>query len=84
MAWVERTEGADIPITLVQIALAWRRVDEAAAEAWLLRSPLSEEARERARGRKRRRPQPEEESQPDAEPQLDEEPEPDEDPAQSG
>jgi hypothetical protein len=35
--------------TLVWIARKWRAQDEAAAEAWLSQSPLSEAARERAR-----------------------------------
>ena len=42
---------------LIEVVRAWREVDEAAAEAWLLQSSLSEEVREAARapGRKRRR-----------------------------
>jgi hypothetical protein len=36
--------------SLIEVARLWRSVDEEAAENWLLQSPLSEEARERARG----------------------------------
>ena len=35
--------------TLVDVAQRWRSQDESAAEAWLEQSPLSAEARERAR-----------------------------------
>jgi hypothetical protein len=35
---------------LIEIATAWRAKDEAACEAWLEQSPLSEEAREKVRG----------------------------------
>jgi hypothetical protein len=48
--WGERIEDdVDRERTLVRIARYWRRQDEAAAEAWLSNSPLSETARERAR-----------------------------------
>jgi len=48
--WAEQIEGSEErEIVLVDIARTWRERDEAAAEAWLLRSPLSEEAREKAR-----------------------------------
>jgi hypothetical protein len=36
---------------LVEIATVWRAQDEAACEAWLEQSPLSEEARQNVRGR---------------------------------
>jgi hypothetical protein len=45
--WVE-DEGMRERL-LIRIARAWRFRDEAAAEAWLRESPLSEESRERAR-----------------------------------
>jgi hypothetical protein len=48
--WAERIEGAEErEIVLIEVARAWRRVDEAATEAWLLQSSLSEEAREQVR-----------------------------------
>ena len=37
-------------ITLIEIATAWRAEDEAACEAWLAQSPLSEAARQKVRG----------------------------------
>jgi len=48
--WAERIElDGEREFTLIQVARAWRRVDEAACEAWLLQSSLSEEAREEVR-----------------------------------
>jgi hypothetical protein len=48
--WASRVEDEKIrERLLVRVARAWRWQDEAAAEAWLRESPLSEEARERAR-----------------------------------
>ncbi|MBW2577685.1 MAG: hypothetical protein JRE38_06410 [Deltaproteobacteria bacterium] len=48
--WAERIEGdEEREIVLTEVARAWRLRDEAAAEAWLLQSSLSEEAREKAR-----------------------------------
>jgi hypothetical protein len=52
--WAERIEAdEDREIVLVKVARAWRRVDEAASEAWLQQSSLSEEAREKVRASKR-------------------------------
>ena len=48
--WAERTEDAEErEVLLIKIARKWRERDAAAAEAWLAESPLSEEAREKAR-----------------------------------
>jgi len=48
--WAEQIEGdEEREIVLVDVARSWRQIDEAAAEAWLLGSPLSEEARDKAR-----------------------------------
>ena len=48
--WAERIEDdEDRETVLMLVARAWRQVDEAEAEAWLLQSPLSEEFREKAR-----------------------------------
>jgi hypothetical protein len=48
--WAERIEHADKRRwTLIEIARAWREVDEAASEAWMLQSSLSEEDQERIR-----------------------------------
>ena len=48
--WAERIESDDErEIVLTEVARAWRQVDEAAADAWLLESPLPEEAREKVR-----------------------------------
>jgi len=48
--WAERIESDDDrEILLVRFARAWRQIDEAAAETWLLQSSLSEEAREKVR-----------------------------------
>ena len=48
--WAERIEhDKKRRFTLIEIARAWRQVDEAATEAWLLQSSLSEEDRERVR-----------------------------------
>ncbi len=50
IGWAERVPiEAEREALLVEIARRWRGKDAAAAEAWLLRSPLSAEARERAR-----------------------------------
>jgi hypothetical protein len=50
IAWAERIKLDDErEFTLIQVARVWRRTDEAAVEAWLLQSPLSEEAREEVR-----------------------------------
>jgi hypothetical protein len=50
VAWAERiTLVKEREWALIQIARTWRRLDEAAAESWLASSPLSEEAREKAR-----------------------------------
>jgi hypothetical protein len=50
IAWAQRIEDEAIrERMLIRVARAWRFQDEAAAEAWLAESPLSEEARERAR-----------------------------------
>jgi hypothetical protein len=51
--WAEQTEDdADREVAINRVARAWFQVDEAAAEAWLLQSPLSEEAREKVRSSK--------------------------------
>jgi len=48
--WAQQVvDEAERELLLIQIASAWRRLDEAAAEAWLLQSPLSEEALEKVR-----------------------------------
>jgi len=48
--WAEKIEGGEErEIVLIDVARTWRKLDEPAAEAWLLDSPLSEEAREKAR-----------------------------------
>ena len=48
--WAERIEGdEEREIVLTEVARAWRLRDEAAAEAWLLQSSLSEETREKVR-----------------------------------
>jgi hypothetical protein len=48
--WAEQIrDDARRELTLIQIAREWRTDDRDAAEAWLAQSPLSEEARERAR-----------------------------------
>jgi hypothetical protein len=55
--WAQRIEVDDErEFALIGVARAWRQVDEAAAEAWLLQSPLSEESREKVRAPERRRP----------------------------
>jgi hypothetical protein len=57
--WAMRIENArDRESNLIQLARAWRRKDEAAAERWLEESPLSEEARARVRAPIARRPAP--------------------------
>jgi hypothetical protein len=51
--WAERVEDdQEREVTLVRIAHFWRQQDEAAAEAWLSGSSLSEPARDRARNPK--------------------------------
>ncbi len=48
--WAERIrDDEEREIVLSDVARTWRQRDAAAAEAWLLQSPLSEEAREKAR-----------------------------------
>jgi hypothetical protein len=48
--WAERIEKApERELVLIKVARVWRYLDEAAAEAWLLESSLSEEAREKVR-----------------------------------
>jgi hypothetical protein len=48
--WAERIEGdEEREIALTEVVRAWRQIDEDAAEAWLLQSSLSEEAREKVR-----------------------------------
>jgi hypothetical protein len=55
--WAQRIEkDLEREITLVKIARKWRARDEAAAEAWLAASPLSEEARAEVRDPNWRRP----------------------------
>jgi hypothetical protein len=50
LRWAERMKSADDRQWVqIQIARLWRRKDQAAADAWLDQSPLSEEAREKAR-----------------------------------
>jgi hypothetical protein len=48
--WAERIENdKSRKFVLIEVARAWRQVDEAAAEVWLLESSLSEEDREKVR-----------------------------------
>lgn len=48
--WAQRIERErERESTLIRVARAWRALDEAAAEAWLVDSPLSEEARAKVR-----------------------------------
>ncbi|MBW2398769.1 MAG: hypothetical protein JRG80_05800 [Deltaproteobacteria bacterium] len=55
--WAERIESdEDREIVLSNVVSAWRQVDEAAAEAWLVESPLSEAAKARARTPRRKLP----------------------------
>jgi hypothetical protein len=50
IGWAERIErDKDRRFTLIEVARAWRQVDEAATEAWLQQSSLSEEDREKVR-----------------------------------
>jgi len=50
LEWAERVEDdVDRERSLIRIARFWRRTDEAAAEAWLKQSSLSETARDKAR-----------------------------------
>jgi hypothetical protein len=51
--WAERIErDEEREIVLIAVARAWRQIDEAAAEAWLKQSSLSEEALEEVRAPK--------------------------------
>jgi hypothetical protein len=59
LRWAALVEDAESrEMSLIQVARLWRMQDPAAAEAWLQQSPLSEEARAKAReeprGAKRR------------------------------
>lgn len=60
--WAQRIERErEREITLIKVARLWRWADEAAAEAWLEQSPLSDEARAKVRdpnwhGEGRKRP----------------------------
>jgi len=48
--WAQRIErDREREITLIRVARVWRAADEAAAEAWLADSPLSEDARAKVR-----------------------------------
>jgi hypothetical protein len=48
--WAERIENAEErESVLIEVARAWRDIDEAATEAWLLQSLLSDEAQEKVR-----------------------------------
>jgi hypothetical protein len=50
MQWASRIESPqDREETQIVVARLWRKADEAAAEKWLLESPLSEQARAKAR-----------------------------------
>jgi hypothetical protein len=50
LVWVESvSDPARREQAYVRIARAWRETDESAAEAWLVQSPLLQEARERVR-----------------------------------
>jgi hypothetical protein len=50
IGWAERIDhDKKRRFTLIEIARAWREVDEAATESWLEQSPLSEEDREKVR-----------------------------------
>jgi hypothetical protein len=50
IGWAERIEGdVEREAILITVSRSWRNLDEAAAEDWLLQSPLSEEAREKVR-----------------------------------
>ena len=50
IGWAERIEeDSKRRFMLIEIAREWRQADEAANEAWLLQSSLSEEDRERVR-----------------------------------
>ncbi len=50
--WAERVEDdEEREYVLIRLARAWREVDEAATEAWLVQSSLSEEARENVRAK---------------------------------
>jgi hypothetical protein len=61
--WAQRIQRErEREVVLIRIARIWRASDEAAADAWLEQSPLSEEARAkvhdpnwRGEGRKRSR-----------------------------
>ena len=50
MRWASRIENEqEREHLMIGVARVWRHLDEAAAEEWLLQSPLSEEAREKVR-----------------------------------
>jgi hypothetical protein len=50
MHWASQIKNKqDREETEILVARVWRGIDEAAAESWLLQSPLSEEARQKAR-----------------------------------
>src|SRR5262245_23922766 len=56
IAWAQRIpKDLEREVTLIKIARGWREADEAAAEAWLASSPLSEEARAQVRDPKWRK-----------------------------
>lgn len=53
IAWAKRIDGEEErEIVLIDVARTWRARDEAAAEAWLETSSLSDEAREKVRAPK--------------------------------
>jgi len=57
--WAERIEDDSArESVLIRVARVWHHLDEAAAEAWLLESSLSEEAREKVRTAVQGRPEP--------------------------
>ena len=47
VVWIENDPEREV--VLIKVARVWRYLDEAAAEDWLLKSSLSEEAREKVR-----------------------------------
>ncbi len=53
LAWVEQIEDeSDRGEVLIQVLRIWRKHDQAAAEAWLAESPLTEEDRQRVRAKR--------------------------------
>jgi hypothetical protein len=55
--WAERVEDErEREVALIVVARIWREQDEAAAEAWLQGSSLTEEAREKARQKRKTMP----------------------------